>query len=68
MFHRAALETGLKKGSGNADGEVTALARMRPFLFQKDYQNGELSIDTPRTSMKSISDESFFVYRTFKRS
>ena len=60
----AALEAGAKKGTVN-DGEVTALARMRPFIFQKDYQNGELSIDTPRTSMKSIEDESFFVYRTF---
>ena len=60
----ALLETGLKKGTVN-DGEVTALARMRPFVFQKDYQNGELTIDCPRTSMKSISDESFFVFRTF---
>ena len=65
LNQHALVETGLKKGSGNADGEVTALARMRPFVFQKDYQNGELSIDTPRTSMKSIEDESFFVYRTF---
>ncbi len=60
----ALLESGLKKGTVN-DGEVTALARMRPFVFQKDYQNGELTIDCPRTSMKSISDESFFVFRTF---
>ena len=65
LNQHALVETGLKKGTGNADGEVTALARMRPFVFQKDYQNGELSIDTPRTSMKSIEDESFFVYRTF---
>jgi len=60
----AGLESGAKKGTVN-DGEVGALARMRPFVFQKDYQNGELSIDCPRTSMKSISDESFFVFRTF---
>jgi len=65
LQQHALVETGLKKGSGNTDGEVTTLARMRPFIFQKDYQNGELSIDCPRTSMKAISDESFFVYRTF---
>ena len=41
------------------------MARLRPYIFQKDYQNGGLTIDTPKTSMKSISDESFFVYRTF---
>ena len=61
----AVLDASLKKGTGNADGEYAEMVRMRPFIFQKDYQNGELSIDTPRTSMKSISDESFFVYRTF---
>ena len=60
----ALLEAGAKKGTVN-DAEVTAVARLRPFVFQKDYQNGELTIDCPRTSMKSISDESFFVYRTF---
>ena len=60
----ASLDTGLTKGTV-ADGEYSTLVRMRPFVFQKDYQNGELSIDCPRTSMKSISDESFFVYRTF---
>ena len=59
----ALLEAGAKKGTVN-DAEVTAVARLRPFIFQKDYQNGELTIDCPRTSMKSISDESFFVYRT----
>ena len=60
----AELDTTLTKGTV-AEGEYTEMVRMRPFIFQKDYQNGELSIDTPRTSMKSISDESFFVYRTF---
>ena len=60
----ALLETGLTKGS-ITDGDYTNLLRMRPFVFQKDYQNGEMTIDTPRTSMKSISDESFFVFRTF---
>ena len=38
---------------------------MRPFVFQKDYQNGELSFDLPQDVMKDISDESFFVYRNF---
>ena len=60
----ALLETGLTKGS-ITDGDYTNLLRLRPFVFQKDYQNGEMTIDTPRTSMKSISDESFFVFRTF---
>jgi len=64
LQQHALLEAGLKKGTVN-DGEVTSLARLRPFIFQKDYQNGELTIDAPRTSMKSIADESFFVYRTF---
>ena len=60
----ALLETGLTKGT-ITDGDYTNLLRLRPFVFQKDYQNGEMTIDTPRTSMKSISDESFFVFRTF---
>ena len=60
----AKLDVSLTKGSAT-DGEYGTLVRMRPFVFQKDYQNGEMSIDTPRTSMKSISDESFFVFRTF---
>ena len=60
----ALLETGLTKGT-IPDGDYTNLLRMRPFVFQKDYQNGEMTIDTPRTSMKSIADESFFVFRTF---
>ena len=58
------IDNTLTKGTV-ADGEYSTLVRMRPFVFQKDYQNGELTIDTPRISMRSISDESFFVYRTF---
>ena len=58
------LDTTLTKGSVS-DGEYATVVRLRPFVFQKDYQNGELSIDAPRTSMRSITDESFFVYRTF---
>ena len=60
----ARVDPTLNKGS-ISNGEYSVLARLRPYIFQKDYQNGELTIDTPKTSMKSISDESFFVYRTF---
>ena len=48
-----------------ADGEYGELVRLRPFIFQKDYQNGELSFDLPEDTMKSLDDESFFVYRNF---
>tara|TARA_Y100000004_G_scaffold130685_1_gene147367 strand:+ start:782 stop:8344 length:7563 start_codon:yes stop_codon:yes gene_type:complete len=64
LTQRARLENSLAKGTVD-NGEYSTLVRMRPFVFQKDYQNGELTIDAPRTSMKSISDESFFVFRTF---
>ncbi|AHB80936.1 virulence associated protein [Synechococcus phage S-MbCM100] len=47
------------------DGEYSELIRLRPFIFQKDYQNGELSFDLPEDTMKSLDDESFFVYRNF---
>ena len=66
LTQTARIDNTLTKGSlTGAPTEYSTIVRMRPFVFQKDYQNGELSIDTPRTSMKSISDESFFVYRTF---
>ena len=64
LTQTALIDTSLTKGT-LADGEYGTLVRMRPFVFQKDYQNGEMTIDTPRTSMKSMSDESFFVFRTF---
>ena len=64
LTQTALIDTSLTKGT-LADGEYSTLVRMRPFVFQKDYQNGEMTIDTPRTSMKSMSDESFFVFRTF---
>ena len=60
----AALETGLTVGTV-ADGDYSELVRLRPFVFQKDYQNGELSFDLPEDVMRSLSDESFFVYRNF---
>ena len=48
-----------------AAGQYSELVRLRPFIFQKDYQNGELSFDLPEDTMKSLDDESFFVYRHF---
>ena len=48
-----------------ADGDYSELVRLRPFIFQKDYQNGELSFDLPEDVMKSLADESFFVFRNF---
>ena len=49
-----------------SDGDYSEVVRLRPFIFQKDYQNGELSFDvTQVTAVRSISDESFFVYRNF---
>lgn len=64
LNQEAKIDGTLKKGTVT-DGEVTSLARLRPFIFQKDYQDGEMSIDCARVSMRSITDESFFVYRTF---
>ena len=60
----AALDQSLMVGSVT-DGEYGEMVRMRPFIFQKDYQNGELSFDLPEDVMKSLDDESFFVYRNF---
>ena len=48
-----------------ANGDYSELVRLRPFVFQKDYQNGELSFDLPENVMKSLKDESFFVFRNF---
>ena len=64
----AELDTGKTVGpSAPATGEYNTIVRMRPFIFQKDYQNGELSFDMPETAMRSIGDESMFVFRTFAR-
>jgi len=60
----AKIDSALKKGTV-ASGEFASLTRLRPFIFQKDYQDGEMSVDCARVSMRSITDESFFVYRTF---
>ena len=60
------IDTSLTKGT-IADGDYTqgSVVRLRPYLFNKDYQNGELSIDLPYRSMRSLDDESFYVYRSF---
>ena len=47
------------------DGDYQQVGRMRPRVFLKNYQNGNLTIDMPKHSIKSISDESFTVYRTY---
>ena len=60
----AALDQSLMINTVN-DGDYSEMVRMRPFIFQKDYQNGELSFDLPEDVMKSLDDESFFVYRNF---
>ena len=62
----AILDTALTKGT-IPDGEYAqgVVIRMRPYLQMKSYQNGELSIDLPYRSMRSLDDESFFVYRSF---
>ena len=52
-------------GSTVADGDYTTLIRLRPFLYLKNYQNGDLSIDMPKESIRSITDESTIVYRTY---
>ena len=48
-----------------ADGTYNKVTRLRPRVFLKDYQNGNLTIDMPKESIKSISDESFTAYRTY---
>ena len=45
-------------------GEYGELVRLRPFIFQKDYQNGEQIFSSQcLDTMKSLDDESFFVVR-----
>ena len=60
----ARLDNTLKVGTVAA-GEYGEFVRLRPFIFQKDYQNGETSFDLPEDVMKSLDDESFFVFRNF---
>ena len=68
IFDYAQQHALLGTGKGTTpDGDYTqgTVVRMRPYVFNKDYQNGELSIDLPYRSMKSLDDESFYVYRSF---
>ncbi len=68
IFDYAQQHALLGTGKGTTpDGDYTqgTVVRMRPYVFNKDYQNGELSIDLPYRSMRSLDDESFYVYRSF---
>ena len=47
------------------DADYDRVGRLRPRVFLKNYQNGNLTIDMPKESIKTISDESFTVYRTY---
>ena len=60
----ASIDTTLTVGTVS-DGDYSEIVRLRPHIFQKDYQNGELSFDLSEDAMRSLSDESFFVYRNF---
>ena len=63
----AELDTSLTKGS-ITDGEypATQVTRLRPYFTEKINRDGELAIDMPKRAIKSVSDESFIVIKTFK--
>ena len=62
----ANLDTGLTKGTvPDAEYPAGQVVRMRPLFTQKTVQDGELVIDMPKHAIKSISDESFVVIKTF---
>ncbi len=62
----AKLDTGLTKGTiTDAEYQAGQVVRLRPFFTQKPVQDGELVIDMPKQAIKSISDESFMVMKTF---
>ena len=60
----ATVDTSLTKGS-ITDGTYTTVVRYRPYLYGQNIPSGQLSQDMPKKTIKSISDESFFVFRTF---
>ena len=60
----ATVDTSLTKGS-ITDGTYTTVVRYRPYLYGQNIPAGQLSQDMPKKTIKSISDESFFVFRTF---
>ena len=62
----AALDTGLTKGTvPDAEYPSAQVVRLRPRFATKTVQDGELVIDMPKHAIKSISDESFVVIKTF---
>ena len=61
---KVTLDSSKTLGSVANDGTYNKVTRLRPRVFLKDYQNGNLTIDMPKESIKSISDESFTAYRT----
>ena len=62
----AALDTGLTKGTvPDAEYPAGQVVRLRPRFATKTVQDGELVIDMPKHAIKSISDESFVVIKTF---
>ena len=62
----AALDISKTKGTV-PDGEYPSAqcVRLRPVFSKKTTKNGELAIDLPRDAIKSISDESVVVFKTF---
>ena len=60
------IDTSLTKGSiTDAEYPATQFTRLRPYFFEKDNRDGELAIDMPKRAIKSVSDESFTVIKTF---
>lgn len=62
----ADLDISLTKGT-ITDGEypATQVTRLRPYFTEKVNRDGELAIDMPKRAIKSVSDESFTVIKTF---
>lgn len=62
----ALIDTSLTKGTvTDAEYPATQFTRLRPYFFEKTNRDGELAIDMPKRAIKSVSDESFTVIKTF---
>ena len=62
----ALIDTALTKGTvTDAEYPATQFTRLRPYFFEKTNRDGELAIDMPKRAIKSVSDESFIVIKTF---
>ena len=62
----ALIDTSLTKGTvTDAEYPATQFTRLRPYFFEKTNRDGELAIDMPKRAIKSVSDESFIVIKTF---